>query len=313
MSAVRLVEMTDEGFARRREPMIREYGRDLAASGGMTIEQAEAQAEQQTAEILPAGARSPGQLLRTAWVDGQQVGWIWVSLPDHAMREMAWIDDIEVDEQHRRRGYGQGMIEAIEAELVALGVGRLGLNVFGGNDVARRLYERLGFRVIQQQRSRSLAGTAGPAAVTFRPLTAEEFDHWMASCVAATLADYPTLSPTAAHDRAWKPLPQGVKTDDVEVCAIVADGTEVGSLCYTWRHWSRTEMGWIYRLDIDEACRGRGLGSGTVAAVEAALAGRGVASVGIALPGSLALGDAAERLGYTVIAQQMEKSLPAQP
>jgi mycothiol synthase len=309
MTAVTLVEMTDEEFARRREPMIREYGQDLARSGGMTVEQAETQAEQQTDAILPEGARSTGQLLRTAWVDGQEVGWIWVSLPGHAMPGMAWVDDIQVDDEHRRHGYGQGILEAMEAELVTLGVRRLGLNVFGGNDVAQRLYERLGFRVIQQQRSRSLAEVPGGATVTLQPITADEFDGWMESYVASTLADYPTLSPAEAHDRAWKPLPQGFKTEHVQICAIVADGTEVGRVCYTDRHWNRTEMGWVYRLDIDEPLRGRGLGTATVAAVEADVAGRGVASIGVGLPGSLDLGGPAERLGFAVIAQQMEKNL----
>ena len=311
MAAVTLVEMTDEEFARRRGPMVRDYARDLFEGGGLTVEQAAAEAERQTAEILPAGAHSPGQLLRTAWVDGHEVGWIWVSTPGHAMPGMAWVDDIRVAEQHRRHGYAQGILEAIEAELVTLGVGRLGLNVFGGNDVARRLYERLGFRVIQQQRHRSLAGRAGAAAarVTLRPIADEEFEGWMESVVASTLADYPTLSPAQAYDRAWKPFAAGRPTAGVEVCAIVADDAEVGRVSYTDRHWNRTTMGWIYRLDIAESFRGRGLGAATVAAVEAAVAGRGVASIGLALPGSLGLGAAAERLGYTLMAQQMEKDL----
>ena len=309
MAAVTLVEMTDEEFARRRGPMVRDYARDLFEGGGMTAEQAASEAERQTAEILPAGARSPGQLLRTAWVDGQAVGWVWASLPGHAMPGMAWVDDIWVAEQHRRHGYAQGMLEAIEAELAALGVGRLGLNVFGGNDVARRLYERLGFRIVQQQRSRSLADVAPSVTVAFRPATAAEFGRWMTACVASTLADYPTLTRAEARDRAWRPFPHGQATEGVAVCAIVAGGAEVGWVCYTHRHWNRTAMGWIYRLDIAEPVRGRGLGAATVAAVEAVVAGRGVTSIGLALPGSLGLGEAAGRHGYTLMAQQMEKDL----
>lgn len=47
---------------------------------------------------------------------------------------------------------------AAERELVDRGVSRLGLNVFGANKTAVRLYERLGYQVIAQQMTKPLIG-----------------------------------------------------------------------------------------------------------------------------------------------------------
>ncbi len=310
MSVVTLAEMTAEEFARRRAPMVREYARVTAQAGGLNVPEAEAMAEQETEKSLPQGPQSPGQLLRTAWVDGSEVGWIWVTLPDGSGPGLAWIADILVDGQHRSHGYAAAMIQGIEIELIELGVPRLGLNVFGYNDVARRLYERLGFDVIQWQMSRSLFGVPGTieSSVTLLPVTETELPVVLESFAAGMLADYPTLTPAEAEQRARQPL----GTDGVHVSHLIADGVRIGWACYAERHHLRHGMGWIYRLELEPAYRGRGLGPAVVAVIEADLAARGVGSVGLSVPGSKP-GESrlAERLGFEVMAQQMEKKLPA--
>jgi ribosomal protein S18 acetylase RimI-like enzyme len=56
-----------------------------------------------------------------------------------------WIYDIRIDEAYRGRGYGRAAMLLVEAEARERGYGRIGLNVFGGNDVARNLYRSLGY------------------------------------------------------------------------------------------------------------------------------------------------------------------------
>jgi ribosomal protein S18 acetylase RimI-like enzyme len=313
MAAVTLVEMTTAEFARRRGPMIQEYAESVAALNGVPLRDAVTQAEQETVKSLADGPRTPGQLLRTAWVDGAEVGWIWASMPGHAVPEMAWIDELVVDEKYRRLGYGQAIMQAIEAELAGRGVSRLGLNVFGYNDVARRLYERLGFEVTQQQRGRSLSGVAGAleSPVTLVPITSADFQRRMESYLAATMADY-GLSAEAAQERVWQPLPHGLDTEDVYLRAVFADDAEVGWVCYGLRHPTRPGFGWLFRLDIDPAFRSHGYGTATVAVVEADLVARGVPRIGLSVPGRNAgARRLADRLGFTVTAQQMAKRLPA--
>ena len=313
MAGVKLVEMTTEEFVRRRGPMIQGYAEDLAESRSVSLPEALAQAEQVTMKSLPEGPQTPGQLLRTAWADGEEVGFIWTSMPGLAVPGMAWVSEIMVDEQHRRRGHGQAILEAMESELAGLEVSRLGLNVFGPNDVARRLYERLGFEVTQQQRSRSLDDIPGTldSSVTLVPITSADFQRRMESYVVATMSDY-GLSAQEAHQRAWLPLEHGLDTEGVFLRAVFADDAEVGWVCYALHHPNRPGMGWLYRLDIDPAFRSRGYGTATIALVEAEVGARGLRRVGTAVPGRNAGAQRlADRLGYTLSAQQMAKNVPA--
>ena len=94
--------------------------------------------------------------MRKAVVDGREIGWVWLSLPGTARPGMAWISNIEVAPEFRSRGYARSILGAIEDESRKLGVTRIGLNVFADNHPAIHLYERLGYRLLSQQRSRRL-------------------------------------------------------------------------------------------------------------------------------------------------------------
>ena len=59
----------------------------------------------------------------------------------------SFVYSLDVDAGHRRKGYGQAIMEAAMEECRQRGIGTMGLNVFGHNETARRLYDRLGFTV----------------------------------------------------------------------------------------------------------------------------------------------------------------------
>jgi ribosomal protein S18 acetylase RimI-like enzyme len=58
-----------------------------------------------------------------------------------------WIYDIEVVPDQRGHGYGRALLGAAEGEAQRHGGDSIGLNVFGGNNVARGLYESSGYQV----------------------------------------------------------------------------------------------------------------------------------------------------------------------
>ncbi|MEH0975287.1 GNAT family N-acetyltransferase [Micromonospora sp. CPCC 205546] len=152
-----LVPMTAEEFARLRDPLVRSYAEAMTTDRGLTPQAALERATAQLREFLPDGVDTPGALLRTARVGDDEVGWIWVALPggpagDHT----AWLNNVEVRPGHRRQGHGRRMIQLIEAELAALGVPELGLNVFGSNTGAIHLYHSLGYRVAAQQMTKRI-------------------------------------------------------------------------------------------------------------------------------------------------------------
>ena len=70
-----------------------------------------------------------------------------------------FIYDMAVDEAHRGKGYGRAAMGLAEEEARLRGIGRIELNVFGGNDVARGLYLSLGYVETSVQMAKDLDPT----------------------------------------------------------------------------------------------------------------------------------------------------------
>ncbi|MFD0591494.1 GNAT family N-acetyltransferase [Catellatospora coxensis] len=172
-----LMPMSGPDFERRAAMLRRRYAGNLEREKGMAAADAEAEARRQMEVVLPRGLDSELAILRSAQVDGVQVGWLWAMLPGAPTRpEMAWLHNIEVDPEHQGRGHARAMIRALEHELRGQDVTRLGLNVFGGNTRAIGLYESLGFTVMAQQMAKALdPAPADEAAVA--PAVVDDADQ----------------------------------------------------------------------------------------------------------------------------------------
>ncbi|GAA1989056.1 GNAT family N-acetyltransferase [Catenulispora subtropica] len=104
-----------------------------------------------TARFLPDGLDTSGHHLLTAEnAAGAAVGNAWVG-PDPgkaaSTAAAAWLYDVNVFEQFRRRGYGSAILTAVEVLIAQEGKTALGLNVVGDNEAAIGLYRRLGYDV----------------------------------------------------------------------------------------------------------------------------------------------------------------------
>jgi ribosomal protein S18 acetylase RimI-like enzyme len=86
---------------------------------------------------------------------GEVVGWIWVG-PFAEGSDAWWVWDVEIDEHHRGAGHGRAAMQLAEQEAARHGAATLGLNVFGYNEVARRLYESLGYETTSLQMRKPL-------------------------------------------------------------------------------------------------------------------------------------------------------------
>jgi len=153
---LRLRPMTDAEFALFRTRAVRDYAADKLKAGEWPAERAEELAEAQTDHLLPEGPRTPGMLLLMAETDQDgPVGYAWLALTGQEP-DRAWIYDIAIDEEKRGKGYGRALLNGLEAAAFEHGCGSIGLNVFAGNDVARRLYERAGFHLTSIQMAKPL-------------------------------------------------------------------------------------------------------------------------------------------------------------
>jgi len=124
---------------------IAEYAQEHVKAGNWTADEALAKAEAQFAELLPDGVATEGQHLWSIRDDADRhVGILWVG-PRPRTEKALFIWDIAIEASERGRGLGQAALEVLHAWAREHGYERVGLHVFGSNEVARRLYLRTGY------------------------------------------------------------------------------------------------------------------------------------------------------------------------
>jgi GNAT superfamily N-acetyltransferase len=107
-------------------------------------------------------ARDGGGLLVA--VDGTEVvGMLCFALeqPQPYLRgdiaKVGWVTELVIDERRRGQGIGTLLLEAAEQLARSLNVNRMMIGAIVGNHVARRAYERFGFRPAVLELSKDLA------------------------------------------------------------------------------------------------------------------------------------------------------------
>ena len=118
-----------------------EYERGLVEHVGLPRKQATAKVERDLSYVLPEGLATAGTYIWAVEDDGRVVGSVFLGFRDGS----AWLYDITIVEGERGKGYGRAAMTALETEVRMLGHDTIGLNVWGGNEVARGLYRSLGW------------------------------------------------------------------------------------------------------------------------------------------------------------------------
>ncbi|NOZ50982.1 MAG: GNAT family N-acetyltransferase [Chloroflexi bacterium] len=146
---VRFVPMTENEFQAYRKNAIEEYAQDHVRAGNWHPAEALEKAEKEFQHLLPDGVASKNQYLY-ALVDAQtgaKVGRIWFSVNDKAPQPTAFIYDFLIDEHCRRRGYGRQALGVLEEKARELGIDTVSLHVFGRNQAAIALYQKVGYEI----------------------------------------------------------------------------------------------------------------------------------------------------------------------
>lgn len=150
-----MTEAEFEGFLPR---FTLEYAMDKVRAGVWSEEEGLSRAKEQIERLLPLGLDSQSMLMLLAeTIDKVLIGYGWLSLsPREGFTEDGWIYYIEVVPEQQRKGYGRSLLRAMEEEAARCGVRVVGLNVFGGNAIARHLYESEGYEVTSLQMRKGL-------------------------------------------------------------------------------------------------------------------------------------------------------------
>jgi 23S rRNA (guanine2535-N1)-methyltransferase len=110
--------------------------------------------ERARSEIGPelAAALGSGDLMWSAHdTGGATVGWLWVKTTSSGLPPgAAFLEQILVRPDARRRGHGLAMLAALEETLARRGASELRLNVWDTNLPGLRLYERAGYELLER-------------------------------------------------------------------------------------------------------------------------------------------------------------------
>ena len=144
---IKLIPLSEADFQTHLAFVIDDYAQDHVTAGNWPAEGARERSEKEFQQLLPQGLATPGQYLLAAYDDElvQKVGLLWFAVDEQQKPPSAFIYDFLIDEAYRRRGYGRFALLALEEKAREMGIGQIGLHVFGHNHAARALYEQLGY------------------------------------------------------------------------------------------------------------------------------------------------------------------------
>ena len=148
--------MRPDEFPTFLEASKRSYAEGIATQGDRTIDFARQKSEEDHAAVLPNGLDTPGHAIFVIEAGGDRVGLLWLAEREMGGRRVYFVYDVEIDEQHRGKGYGRAAMLLAEDEARRRGLTRIELNVFGGNAVARGLYRSLGYIETSAQMAKDL-------------------------------------------------------------------------------------------------------------------------------------------------------------
>jgi GNAT superfamily N-acetyltransferase len=155
--AVRLRPILPEEFPSFVAASKAGYAEGIEVHGGQTHEAALEKAEADFPAVLPQGLDTPGHAIFVVEADGAPVGRLWLAERVLGGRRVLYVYDVSIDPGHRGRGYGRAAMIVAEDEARSRGIGRIELNAFGGNGVARGLYRSLGYVETSVQMGKDLA------------------------------------------------------------------------------------------------------------------------------------------------------------
>ena len=141
MTSVILRPLRGDEFDDWNDAHTRRYADGMVEHAGLEREAAERKAAADVGYVLPQGIETDATWLWAIEEDGHAVGTVFLGVREGG----AWLYDIVVDETERGRGLGRAAMLALEANVKELGYASVGLNVWGGNEVARSLYRSLGY------------------------------------------------------------------------------------------------------------------------------------------------------------------------
>jgi ribosomal protein S18 acetylase RimI-like enzyme len=142
-----LAPMTEVQYLEYIAEAIPAYAAEKVAAGQWSKEESLELSRRSLEELLPQGLSTPdNNLFMVHDPEAQVVGMLWIAVQSRAGQRIAYVYDVIIKAEHRRKGHATRAFLAIEDEVRRLGLAGIALHVFGHNTAAQALYARLGYQ-----------------------------------------------------------------------------------------------------------------------------------------------------------------------
>ena len=154
---IELVPMNEKDFQKYLEWSVKNYADEKVKSGNWPKDGSLERSEHELRKLLPNGLQTTNNYLFSAMEGKANVGMIWIAkITGDGVNDIIWIYDIVVDPEERGKGYGYGIMQALETKAKELQVSTIKLHVFGHNTTAIALYKKMGYSVTNMNMEKSL-------------------------------------------------------------------------------------------------------------------------------------------------------------
>jgi ribosomal protein S18 acetylase RimI-like enzyme len=154
-----LKPMSRASFELYLERLIVEFAEDKVGAGNWSEEAALTRSRDEITKLLTDGLSTPGHALfdLTLPDEKEAVGVLWLSsIEDNGARQ-GFIYDVWIRPDLRRKGLGTTAMMEAERWARSQGLTSLGLHVFGHNQAALALYEKLGYVITNINMTKQLS------------------------------------------------------------------------------------------------------------------------------------------------------------
>ncbi|GGH32608.1 N-acetyltransferase [Paenibacillus segetis] len=151
MATVQLKVMSDHEYEVFLSGAVKDYAKDKVEAGTWSEDEALTLSKESFERYLPEGKDTKDAFLYTVWVqeEGHEVavGYLWFNITEDPTGRNAFIYDILIHEQYQGKGYGKATMAALDEAARQQGVDKISLHVFGHNQRAFQLYQKVGYEI----------------------------------------------------------------------------------------------------------------------------------------------------------------------
>ncbi|WP_311407426.1 GNAT family N-acetyltransferase [Liquorilactobacillus uvarum] len=141
---MKLEKMSAKDYENYIMATIKEYAAEKEAAGAWSAGEALRLAKEEYQRLLPDGLKTKENYFYTFSDTQKTIGYLWFA-KNPVQEEDAFIYDFAIDSEFQNRGFGTQAMAKVLVEARNLGFKKIGLHVFGSNQRAIHVYQKLGF------------------------------------------------------------------------------------------------------------------------------------------------------------------------